>query len=158
MRAIQCFHDQLNLLAKIIFRLPLNLKNFDDSVSTYLTAQRLRAGAGHTRAAEALRAEAAIRFADVEVKHLDVMALLPSSFRALYADYYIKIVERHPSLWAYLYHASDKMPRDALFAKVRRAIERLNTRQLRDAVRNFAADHIICTHFLLAELLAHDIS
>lgn len=115
------------------------------------------AGAGHTRAAEALRAEAAICFADVEVTHLDVMTLVPSSFRALYADYYIKLVERHPSVWAYLYHASDKMPRDALFAKVRRAIERVNTRQLRDAVLNFAPDHIICTYFLPAELLAHDI-
>ena len=115
------------------------------------------AGAGHTRAAEALCAEAAIRFADVEVKHVDVMTLVPSSFRALYADDYIKLVERHPSVWAYLYHASDKMPRDALFAKLRRAMERLNTRQLHDAVRNFAPDHIICTHFLPAELLAHDI-
>jgi len=82
---------------------------------------------------------------------------VPSSFRALYADYYLKIVERHPAVWAYLYHASDKMPRDALFAKMRRAIERLNTRPLRDAVRNFAPEQIICTHFLPAELLAHEI-
>ena len=115
------------------------------------------AGAGHTRAAEALRAAASISFADVAVEHLDVMTLVPSSFRALYAGYYLKIVERHPAVWAYLYHASDKMPRDALFAKMRRAIERLNTRPLRDAVRNFAPEHIICTHFLPAELLAHDI-
>jgi processive 1,2-diacylglycerol beta-glucosyltransferase len=115
------------------------------------------AGAGHSRAAEALRAQAALSYPDVEVKHLDVMTLVPRSFRALYADYYIKIVERHPSVWAYLYHATDKMPRDALFAQVRRAIERLNTRKLRDAVQDFAPHHIICTHFLPAELLAHGI-
>jgi processive 1,2-diacylglycerol beta-glucosyltransferase len=42
-----------------------------------------------------LRAESTTSFADVEVKHLDVMTLVPASFRALYADYYIKIVERH---------------------------------------------------------------
>ena len=115
------------------------------------------AGAGHSRAAEALRAEAALSFPDVEVEHLDVMTLVPRSFRALYTDYYIKIVEHHPSVWVYLYHATDKMPRDALFAKLRRAIERLNTRKLRDALREFAPEHIICTHFLPAELLAHDI-
>jgi processive 1,2-diacylglycerol beta-glucosyltransferase len=115
------------------------------------------AGAGHGRAAEALRAQAALSFADVEAKHLDVMALVPASFRALYADYYIRLVEHHPSVWVYLYHASDKMPRDALFARLRRAIERLNTRQLRAAIREFAPEQIICTHFLPAELLAHDI-
>ena len=49
------------------------------------------------------------------------------------------------------------MPRDALFAKLRRAVERLNTRLLRDAIAAFAPDHIICTHFLPAELLAHEI-
>jgi processive 1,2-diacylglycerol beta-glucosyltransferase len=115
------------------------------------------AGAGHGRAAEALRAEAALSFPSVAAKHLDVMSLVPASFRALYAQYYIKLVERHPSVWAYLYHASDKMPRDALFAQLRRAIERLNTRQLRDAIQDFAPEQIICTHFLPAELLAHEI-
>jgi len=115
------------------------------------------AGAGHGRAADALRAEAAASFPGVEAEHIDVMTLVPSSFRALYADYYIKIVEHHPAVWAYMYNASDKMPRDAWFAKVRRAVERLNTRQLRDTIKDYAPDHIICTHFLPAELLAHDI-
>jgi processive 1,2-diacylglycerol beta-glucosyltransferase len=115
------------------------------------------AGAGHGRAAEALRAEAQASFPNVDAKHIDVMTLVPKSFQKLYADYYIKIVEHHPSVWAYLYHATDKMPRDALFAKVRRAIERVNTRGLRDALKEFAPDHIICSHFLPAELLAHDI-
>jgi len=115
------------------------------------------AGAGHGRAAEALRTQAELSFTGVEVKHVDVMTLVPKSFRALYANYYIEIVERHPSVWAYLYHATDKMPRDALFAQIRRAIERLNTRRLRDAIRLFDPDHIVCTHFLPAELLAHEI-
>src|SRR5262245_95072 len=115
------------------------------------------AGAGHSRAAEALHAQAQASFTHVIVQHIDVMTLVPRSFRALYAEYYIKIVEHHPSVWAYLYHATDKMPRDALFAKFRRAIERLNTRALRHAIEDFAPDHIVCTHFLPAELLAHDI-
>jgi processive 1,2-diacylglycerol beta-glucosyltransferase len=115
------------------------------------------AGAGHSRAAEALRAETQASFPNVDAKHIDLMTLVPQSFRALYANYYIKIVEHHPSVWAYLYHATDRMPRDALFAKTRRAIERLNTHKLHDLLREFAPDHIICTHFLPAELLAHDI-
>jgi len=111
-----------------------------------VTTQRIlllsvSAGAGHGRAAEALRAEAAASFPGVEAKHIDVMALVPSSCRALYADYYIKIVEHHPAVcaygvsrMAYMDNASDKMPRDAWFAKVRRAVERLNSRQLSDTL------------------------
>ena len=115
------------------------------------------AGAGHGRAAEALRAEAQARFPGIIAKHIDVMTLVPGSFRALYAQYYIKLVEHHPAVWAYLYHATDKMPRDALFAKFQRSIERLNTGKLRKTIEEFAPEQIICTHFLPAELLAHDI-
>ena len=115
------------------------------------------AGAAHTRAAEALCAEARANFPGVEARHVDVMTLVPASFRRLYAESYIKVVEHHPSVWAYLYHASDKMPRDALFAKLRRAVERLNTRRLCETIREFSPDHLICTHFLPAELLAHEI-
>jgi processive 1,2-diacylglycerol beta-glucosyltransferase len=116
------------------FPIRLNLLPFDVHNPSRNTRFAMRllllsvsAGAGHGRAAEALRAEAQASFPDVDAKHIDVMTLVPKSFHKLYAEYYIKIVERHPSVWAYLYHATDKMPRDALFAKVRRAIERLNT-------------------------------
>jgi processive 1,2-diacylglycerol beta-glucosyltransferase len=53
--------------------------------------------AGHGRAAEALRAEAQASFPNVSAKHIDLMTLVPKSFQKLYADYYIKIVEHHPS-------------------------------------------------------------
>ena len=111
------------------------------------------AGAGHGRAAEALRAQA--HSDGITAEHIDVMTLVPRSFRTLYTQYYIRLVEQHPTVWAYLYHATDKMPRDALFAKFQRAVERLNTLKLRAALEQFAPEHIICTHFLPAELLAH---
>jgi processive 1,2-diacylglycerol beta-glucosyltransferase len=113
------------------------------------------AGAGHGRAAEALRAQA--HSDGITAEHIDVMTLVPRSFRTLYAQYYIRLVEQHPSVWAYLYHATDTMPRDALFAKFQRAVERLNTLKLRDTIEEFSPEHIICTHFLPAELLAHHI-
>lgn len=115
------------------------------------------AGAGHVRAAEALRAQARESFPGVEVTHLDLMELVSSAFKALYAEFYIKLVEHHPSVWAYLYRQTDRMPRDAWYARVRRAIERLNTRKLHDAIAQARPDQIVCTHFLPAELLAHEI-
>ena len=112
------------------------------------------AGAGHVRAAEALRAAAAD--IDVEAEHLDVMDYVPGAFRALYTDFYIRLVERHPSMWAALYRIMDRTPPSAPMAKLRRAIERLNTLKLRKAIATFAPDVIVCTHFLPAELMMRE--
>jgi len=113
------------------------------------------AGAGHMRAAEALRAWGAEAFAGrVETRHLDVMDFVPAGFRKVYADGYIKVVQHLPKMWGMLYDASSKASPDALSQKLRRAIERLSTRPLMREIAAFAPDAIVCTHFLPAELLA----
>jgi processive 1,2-diacylglycerol beta-glucosyltransferase len=113
------------------------------------------AGAGHVRAAEALRVAAETEFG-ATAKHLDVMDHVPSAFRAVYADLYLHLIERFPLLWAQLYRVTDQTPRNAPIQKLRRAIERLNTGSLRKAIAAFAPDAIIVTHFLPAELLARE--
>src|SRR5690606_37265674 len=107
------------------------------------------AGAGHVRAAQALVA-AGSEFPALEVRHVDVLDLVPDSFRKLYGEFYLKLVERHPHLWAWLYDKSDRAPRDAWYSRLRRTIERLNTRKLSALIDEFAPDALICTHFLPA--------
>lgn len=115
------------------------------------------AGAGHARAAEALCATAAIEFRGMKTLHLDVMEYVPATFRKLYTDLYIALVNRHPQLWRMLYHATSKADPASPTQKLRRAIERLSTRALRCAIDAFAPDAIVCTHFLPAEILMHEI-
>lgn len=115
------------------------------------------AGAGHVRAAQALVA-AASNIDGLEVRHVDVLDLVPASFRKLYGEFYLKLVERHPHLWAWMYDKTDRTPRDAWFSRMRRAIERLNTRNLASLIEDFAPDAIICTHFLPADLLSRRIA
>lgn len=113
------------------------------------------AGAGHVRAAQALCAAAP----DVrEITHIDVMELVPSGFRKLYAESYIKLVERAPLLWAYLYQRTDHRRSASVFDRLRGLIERLNTRRLDDEIARIAPDVVICTHFLPAELLSRRIA
>ena len=114
------------------------------------------AGAGHVRAAEALRLAAEAR--GHQATHLDVMELVPRLFRKLYADSYLSIVERHPALWGYLYHASDRAPRDSRTNRLRRALEALNTRAFARRMAELAPDVVICTHFLPAQLLSRQIA
>jgi processive 1,2-diacylglycerol beta-glucosyltransferase len=112
------------------------------------------AGAGHVRAAEALRAYSLISNENIAVTHVDVMNYVSSGFKKIYTDFYIKLISKHPALWGYLYQmTNDAMPNSTM-QKLRRAIERLNTRSLMKEIALFKPDAIICTHFLPAEILA----
>lgn len=111
------------------------------------------AGAGHMRAAEAIRAYTD-RSGVAEATHLDVMNFVSKTFRKLYTDFYITLVNRAPEIWGYLYKLADEAPQSGPMQKLRRGIERLNTRPLLKEIAAFKPDAIICTHFLPAEILA----
>jgi processive 1,2-diacylglycerol beta-glucosyltransferase len=115
------------------------------------------AGAGHVRAAQALCAQAALTHPEWQVTHIDVMDIVPRTFRKLYAESYIKLVEKAPLLWAYLYQRSDKRTRASKSDRIRRGIEKLNTAKLDAEIEKLAPDAIVCTHFLPAELLSRRI-
>ena len=115
------------------------------------------AGAGHLRAAQAIEACAAQDDGHgprAIASHLDVMAFVTPAFRQLYTDFYIKLVNKAPALWGYLYHATNEAPKDSTMQRLRRGVERLNTRALMKQIAAFAPDAIVCTHFLPAELLS----
>lgn len=115
------------------------------------------AGAGHVRAADALRACAEKELPDVQALHLDVMDYASATFRRLYSDAYIKLVNKHPAVWGMIYQITGDASSDSTMNKMRRSIERLNTRALRKRIAEFAPDAIVCTHFLPAEILMHEI-
>lgn len=112
------------------------------------------AGAGHVRAAQALQSAAERWYPEVETVHIDLMDLVPKLFRKVYADTYIKIVESHPALWGYLYDRADQEKADSALNRLRIAIERLNTRELKQVLKEIDPDYVICTHFLPAQLLS----
>jgi processive 1,2-diacylglycerol beta-glucosyltransferase len=112
------------------------------------------AGTGHLRAAEALKATAERMYPGLKAVHVDVMTLVPPLFRKLYADSYLPLVQQHPALWGYLYERSDRRILDSKLDRLRIAIERLNTQKLKSALHEINPDHVVCTHFLPAELFS----
>ena len=112
------------------------------------------AGAGHMRAAEALRCHAEAFGGAANATHLDVMDFVPTTFRKLYTDFYIKLVNKAPALWGYLYQFSHEAKTNSYMERLRRAVERLNTAALRREIERLQPDAIVCTHFLPAELLS----
>ena len=112
------------------------------------------AGAGHARAAEAIRAYAELAEPDCRVIHLDVMDYVTSGFRKIYTDFYMRLVNRAPTLWGYLYNYTNDARPDSSMEKLRRSLERWNAKALLREIADLHPDAIICTHFLPAEMLA----
>src|SRR5690349_9983367 len=123
-------------------------------MSQRLLILSVSAGAGHVRAAQALEAAAKSSSPPLEAVHLDLLTLVPKEFRTMYAEQYIKLVDRLPQLWSYFYAKTDRPSRDSLIGKLKRAAEKLNTRKLQAEIARLRPEAIVCTHFLPAELLA----
>lgn len=111
------------------------------------------AGAGHVRAAQAIRAAALER--GLEATHLDLMDLVAGGYRKLYTKNYLALVRRYPRLWGWMYEATDLAAHDSLMQRARRAAEACLTRRARAVIEAHRADVIVCTHFLPAEMLAY---
>ena len=121
---------------------------------TSLLVLSVSAGAGHVRAADAIVKAAEAAHPSMRATHIDLLSLVPKDFRKLYGEQYIKLVEKLPQLWSFLYTMSDRPSRDSLVGKLKRAAEKLNTRKLGAELERLAPDAILCTHFLPAELLS----
>lgn len=123
------------------------------SVPSKILVLSVSAGAGHTRAAQAICVAAEMK--GIKATHVDVMQHVPSTFRKIYTDSYLKLVEKLPQVWAYLYESSDHRQPSSTINRIRRMLERLNTRKLAQLIEDERPDAIVCTHFLPAEILSY---
>ncbi len=117
-----------------------------------LVVLSVSAGAGHVRAGAALCEAAAGR--GIDTLHIDVLQGMPRWFRWLYADLYATLVNRAPLLWSWLYARMNAPGGASIAHHLRRALERRLSRRWLGQLDAFAADAIVCTHFLPAEVLA----
>jgi processive 1,2-diacylglycerol beta-glucosyltransferase len=112
------------------------------------------AGAGHMRAADAVLAAFGRYHPNVQAEHVDVMKLVPPSFKKAYADSYLKLVNNLPSIWGWLYTKADRMPQTSALVSVRKFVQRLNTKDILAHAAERQPDVILTTHFLPAEIFS----
>jgi processive 1,2-diacylglycerol beta-glucosyltransferase len=112
-------------------------------------------GAGHLRAAQAV--ELALRQVapDAMVKNLDVLELTNATFRRIYGQAYLDLVNKVPHVLGYFYDLLDK-PRSAerKSDRLRLAVEKLNLKPFIRFLEAEPWDLVINTHFLPAEIIA----
>ena len=112
------------------------------------------AGAGHNRAAEAVREHA--EEAGVEAEWFDSLKFTGAVFRTLYAESYIWMASHSPALWGMLYKMMGSRAEQPNLRKLMKTYDSLNYRRLMKRIEEFRPDAIVCTHFLPANVvLAH---
>lgn len=112
------------------------------------------AGAGHTRAAEAIAA--ALRAnGERNVMVRDALNYTNNIFMPLYAKHYIRFVKAFPRAWGYIWETSDSQPPDSLLRQLQQWFNRLNSRRLLAAIEHAPPDLIVCTHHLPMELMSY---
>jgi len=111
------------------------------------------AGAGHTRAAQAIAA--ALKATGREHRVVDTLECTSGLFRRMYVKSYIDIVQKAPELWGYLYEKSDVVASPtSRRARARLAFDKFNSRRFKRLLDEVNPGVIVCTHFLPLELLS----
>jgi processive 1,2-diacylglycerol beta-glucosyltransferase len=109
------------------------------------------AGAGHTRAAEAIQ-KAFIQLEAVEaIRHVDVLDYTNKFFRDLYSKAYIEMANKAPKMLGWIY---DKFDQPYKHDRIRVAFNKLNLRPFIKLLEEFKPDLMVCTHFVPSEIIS----
>ncbi len=149
--------QELHILGKSEFLCPVHPLHHASNDQRRLLLVSVSAGNGHVRAAQAIAAHAWRDFPQLRLQHIDMMQIVPTLFRKLYSDLYMKLASGLPEAWGWLYRKTDCEPGNSLSGRLRRGIQRLCSQRLFQEIDRFKPDVIICTHFLPAEVLATSI-
>ena len=107
------------------------------------------------RAAQAVELALRETAPDADVRNVDVLSLTNATFRKLYGEAYLELVNKAPHVLGYFYDMMDRpRRRNSARDKLRLAVAKINLRKLCDELECGRWDAIVNTHFLPAELIA----
>jgi processive 1,2-diacylglycerol beta-glucosyltransferase len=115
------------------------------------------AGAGHTRAAEALQAALRKNHPSVDTLHVDLMDYVPAFFRAIYVKGYLFTVKHLSPVWGFLYGLTDKAQKPSPTQGFLDSVQRQFAGRFIRFVRDVNPDLVLTTHFLTAPFLSSEI-
>src|SRR5262245_43373866 len=111
------------------------------------------AGGGHIQAAAALEEAWKAACPGDEVTRVDLLDLVPTLQRKVYAEGYIKLVEHAPELYDLFFEKTDNPRRLRQLATLRRRFAEHTNRKFVRFFRQFDPKAVLCTHFLPLEVL-----
>jgi processive 1,2-diacylglycerol beta-glucosyltransferase len=112
-------------------------------------------GAGHLRAAEAVELALRELASEAVVKNIDVLQWTNKTFRRIYGQAYLDLVNKAPHVLGYFYDMLDQPPGPHRKSdRLRLLVERLNLGKVTKFLQAEAWDVVVNTHFLPAEIIA----
>lgn len=125
------------------------------SMATKILVLSASVGAGHLRAAQAM--ELALREtapAGTEVRNVDVLSLTNSTFRKIYGQAYLDLVNKVPHVLGFFYDLMDR-PRKPKSARDQfsLALKSLNLKKFCELIECEKWDVVVNTHFLPPEII-----
>lgn len=112
-------------------------------------------GGGHVRAAQAIELALKQQHPDVECRMVDVLELTNKAFRRIYGKAYFDLFNHMPHAVGYLYDLMDKPATGKrIQQRLRRLVQKINLKKLKQLLVKQPWDLIINTHFLPSEIVA----
>jgi processive 1,2-diacylglycerol beta-glucosyltransferase len=111
------------------------------------------AGGGHIAAAAALEEAWQGLRPDDTVERVDLIRFFSPLHKKVYADGYVKLVERAPELWGLLFGKTDNPKIARRWNKLRRALPSNSRKKFANHLKQFKPDAVLCTHYAPLETL-----
>ena len=112
------------------------------------------AGAGHARAASALKQAFDLSDHIGTAETVDVLQYMTPFFRKLYLRSYFSVISALPWYWRVLYNRWDRKAIGGFERRTMCFLDRHNAGKFMKLVYERQPSHVVCTHFLAAEILA----
>jgi processive 1,2-diacylglycerol beta-glucosyltransferase len=112
------------------------------------------AGAGHKKAALAIKKALDAAGGDAEVTIIDSLDYMTAFFRWTYPRIYIFLVNRIPRIWGVCYYMLDNKVFYGLVSWIRHLTNWLHSRRLESYLAGEDFDVIVSTHFLLNDVVS----
>jgi processive 1,2-diacylglycerol beta-glucosyltransferase len=114
----------------------------------------LKVGSGHVRAAQAVAEAIHERRDDAKAPFVELLALMPSAFRAAFTTFYGSLIAHFPTGWKLIYEATRRQSPAGFSRRFAAWITARNTRRVIEEVQRFQPEAIVCTHFTAADAIA----
>jgi processive 1,2-diacylglycerol beta-glucosyltransferase len=115
----------------------------------------LTAGAGHLAAAAALEETWRKLRPKDEIEKVDLLKFVNPLQRKLFSDGYVKLADRAPELWGFMFEKTDDVGFAKKVGKIRRLFPSLSRTRFGRYLKQFRPDVALCTHPLAVEMLGH---
>ena len=109
-------------------------------------------GAGHVRAAEAVRKTAAQSYLNLTVKHIDFFDFLNTPMKVALAGTYDLMIKQAPELWGFVYKRTNKPNVTNRLQKITKALKNIASSEYASEIRKFDPDYILFTHMFPADM------